>query len=363
MDEKMKKTLTYVLAGFGGFIFLLFLISSCSKRSYDYEDLVEQMIKVTKNYFEDNKDKLPAQDKDTQTYTLKKMISDGKIEELSKLFKKDDIKCDGNVIVTNNNGNYLYTPYLNCGDDYNTVYLKDKIIENSLVEQGVGLYETNNEYVFKGEINNNYVSINENLYRIVKINEDGTLRLLSMNELKNKKWDDRYNEEYHSNSGINEYELNSINSRIKETITEYYNDEASWPDETKAYIVSQDVCIGKRSEQDPTKDGSAECSKKIADQQLSLLAAYEYMQASLDPGCNSTISKSCKNYNWIASSGIQSWSITTDAESSRYAYVISDTLYLKTCNNQSYLNIVFNLTEKAIYIDGDGTQENPYIFK
>lgn len=363
MDEKMKKTLTYVLAGFGGFIFLLFIISSCTKKTYDFEDLVEDMVDVTQKYYENNKDKLPSQDKDTQTYTLKKMISDGKIEELSKLFDKEDIKCDGNVTVINNNDNYLYTPYLSCGEDYSTLYLKDKLIEDSLVEQGVGLYETNNEYVYKGEVKNNYVSIEEQLYRIIKINEDGSLRLIAETPLKYIYWDDRYNSERNSNKGINEYEINSIDSRIKNALKEYYENEEIFTKTLKPYIVTQDLCIGKRTEADPTKDGSAECSIKMANQNLGALVVYEYLQASLDPECNNTISTSCTNYNWLNDSKFSTWTLTANPETSYQAFAISGSVYTKNCNTQSNVNVVFNITDKAIYLDGDGTELNPYTFK
>ena len=36
-------------------------------------------------------------------------------------------------------------------------YLSDVIIENSLVEKGVGLYSVNDEYIMKGEVKNNFV--------------------------------------------------------------------------------------------------------------------------------------------------------------------------------------------------------------
>ena len=364
MDEKMKKTLLYVLAGFAGFIILLFLISSCSKRTYDYEDLVQQMLKVTKNYYKENKDQLPSQDKDTQSYTLKKMISDGKIEELSELFNDDSIKCDGNVTVINNNGYYLYTPYLSCGEKYNTTYLKDKVIENSLVESDVGLYEVNNNYVFKGEVKNNFVNIAGKIYRIIRINEDGSMRIIEIKGQQNIPWDNRYNDDYNLTTGINEYEYNSLDSRIKETLKDYYDKKAGFTDETKQYFTTFDLCIGKRSISDTTADGSTECAKKIANQPLGLLTVYEYLQASLDKGCTSSLDANCKNYNWMSTAKLSSWMATADIETSKKAFkVIRGDAKISDCNSGSSVLAVLNLTEKAIYVDGDGTEENPYTFQ
>ena len=133
MDQKTIKMLSYVIGGFAGFIFILFLISSCANRKYTFEKLENRMLKIAQEMYKDDESELPSQDKDTKTITLKKMISDGKIDDVSKLFKRDDLKCNGTVTITNNNGYYNYSPYLSCGSEYETKYLKDKIIEDSLV--------------------------------------------------------------------------------------------------------------------------------------------------------------------------------------------------------------------------------------
>lgn len=363
MDQKMMKTLGAIIAGFVVFILILFLISSCTNHKYTYDKLESKMMEVAKTYFEVKKDELPALDKDSKTLTLKKMISDGKIEELTELFDDENVKCDGNVTVTNNNGFYVYSPYLSCGKDYETKYLKDKIIEDSLVEEGFGLYEVKDSYIMKGEVQNNFVKFNEQLFRIVRINENGTIRLYQVNGLKQKKWDDRYNPDIKFNSGINEYEINGLDSRLKESIEAYYNDSTAWPDEVKGYITTQDLCIGKRSKNDVTKDGSTECSKKLSNQPFGVLAVYEYLQATLDSTCSNTLDKACKNYNWIARIQNNGWTLTADAESSQFVYTIYQTPLLNTCSASATINAVFNLTEKAVYVSGTGTETDPYIFK
>ncbi len=363
MDQKMMKTLGGIIAGFVVFIFILFIISSCSKTTYTYETLETKMMEVAKSYFEAKEDELPKEDKDTKTLTLKKMISDGKIEELTELFDNEEIKCDGNVTVTNNNGFYVYTPYLKCGKDYESVYLKDKIIENSLVESGIGLYAEKDQYIMKGEVKNNYVKMANQLFRIIRINEDGTIRLLQNEGLKQQVWDDRFNPDYNYNGGINEYYYNSLNSRIKDSVENYYKDGNVWSDETKAYIVNSDLCIGKRSEADITKDGSTECSKKLNNQAFGLLTVYEVMQASLDPNCNSSVARACRNYNWFANIEESIWTATADAEKSQYVFLLYQIPTIANANSYANINVVFNLTEKAVYVSGDGTQENPYVFK
>lgn len=359
MNEKTIKILGGVIAGFVIVIIILFLLSSCSKGSMTYEKLEKKMMKVAQDYFEKNEKELPSQDGDTKTYTLKKMISDGKIDELEELFDREDIKCDGNITVSNNGGYYLYTPYLNCGKDYETKYLKDKIIEDSLVESGAGLYEVKDEYIMKGEVKNNYISFDGETYRIIRINEDGSIRVIKQNGILKQVWDNRYNADFKSASGINEYTYNGLDSRIKENIEKYYKEE--FDDSKKGYILSQTLCTGKRTKDDITKDGSTECSQKLENQPFGLIAIYEYMQASLDDDCNKLTDKVCKNYNWLATFETSFWTITANSEMSKQAYLISYNVSPANCNNSSSINVVFNFDPKLTYSTGTGTQEDPYV--
>lgn len=362
MDPKLVKIFGGVIAGFLVFIIILFMIASCSKSSYTYEKLQEKMLSVAKKYYEENEKELPANDQDTKVYTLKKMISDGKIDELNKLFGDDSIKCDGNVTVTNNNGYYLYSPYLTCGKDYESIYLNKVIIENSLVETGVGLYENGDEYLMRGEVKDNYVDFNNQLFRIIKINDDGTIKLIQDEKMGRSVWDNRYNQDFKSNNGINEYIVNDINSRIKDFIDEYYADDKKWPAEAKAYIVNKDLCIGKRSVDDTSKDGSTECSKKLEAQPFGLIAAYEYLAASLDESCLSAKDKTCRNYNWFNTFETDIYTLTASAVDSRTVFNVYRGIEEQLASSSGGVNITVNITDKAVYVSGTGTKEDPYIF-
>ncbi len=362
MDPKLMKVFGGVIAGFFVFIIILFMVASCSKKTYTYDKLQEKMLAVAKAYYEENEKELPANDQDTKIYTLKKMIADDKIDEISKLFGDDSIKCDGNVTVTNNNGYYLYSPYLSCGKDYESTYLNKVIIDNSLVETGVGLYEVGDEYIMRGEVKNNYVKFNDQLFRIIRINDDGTIKLLQYEKAGRSVWDNRYNQDTKGTNGINEYIINDINSRIKEFVDEYYQDETKWPKEAKAYIVNKDLCIGKRAIDDTSKDGSTECSKILESQPFGLVAAYEFLAASLDPSCNATKDKTCRNYNWFSTYKTDIHTLTASSADTRTIYNMYRGLTDQYASTSGNVNITVNITDKAVYISGDGTLEDPYVF-
>lgn len=362
MDPKLMKIFGGVIAGFFVFIIILFMIASCSKTTYTYEKLQEKMLDIAKNYYKENEKELPANDQDTKVYTLKKMIADGKIDEVSDLFDDDSIRCDGNVTVTNNNGYYLYSPYLTCGKDYESTYLSSVIIKNSLVESGVGLYEVGDQYIMRGEVKDNYVKFNDQLFRIIRINDDGTIKLIQVNRAGRSVWDNRYNQEYKGTNGINEYVINDINSRIKEFVDEYYQDETKWPNEAKAYIVNKDLCIGKRNSEDTSKDGSTECSKTLESQPFGLIAAYEFLVASLDPSCNTTKDKTCRNYNWLNTFKTDIHTLTASSNDSRTIFNMYRGLSEQYASTSGDINVTVNITDKAVYVSGNGTEEDPYIF-
>jgi len=358
MNEKMMKTIGIIIGAFVVFIIIIFLMSKCGKGSHSYKQLVDRMVKEAKSYYKSNEKELPTEDKDTATLTLKKMISDERIPELSEYLGKEDAKCDGYVTVINNSGYYLYIPTLTCGKDYQTKTLKDQIIENSIVEKGVGLYQVNDEYIFKGEVKDNYVKLGEDLYRIIRINTDGSIKLIGLDKSNYYVWDNRYNADINHNDGINEFIYNNLNSRIKDSLEELYKSD-KYTDDYKSHIVSQDLCVGKRSEEDTTKDGSTECAQKVTGQNLGLIAVYEYLQASLSPSCEKPTDYGCKNYNWL--SDFNTWSITASADKSSKVWKVAEEIYTTTASNTGKIAPTIVINDLTVYEEGTGTETDPYI--
>ena len=331
MSPKLLKKLGLIIGIFIGIIIILFLFASCSKggSSSKIKSIRTDMVQYAYKYYQkkENKDDLPQDDGSSTSLSLKKIIEAGYMSEPTEAYNDDSIKCSGEVVIENNNGHYLYTPIIECKSDkkdnnVESVSLRDKIIEDQLVETSVGLYAVGNTYVERGEVENNYVMIDDNLYRIVRINEDGTIRLITVKPVNNVRWDNRYNLDQKNNSGINDYIANDINSRINEKLIEAYNDQTN---KLKSYIVTQSLCIGKRSAADTTKDGSTECSQSVKTQ-FGSLAVYEYLQASLDKQCELPESSSCLNYNWLSNKEIHGWTITADAESNNKAFQLNGTV-------------------------------------
>ena len=91
--------------------------------------------------------------------------------------------------------------------------LKEKLLgtnDSNVVTSGDGLYSkttsTGTTYYFKGAVENNYVKFADKVWRIVRINEDGTMRLITQdNVISSQKFNSAYNtydKMYYTNSEI-----------------------------------------------------------------------------------------------------------------------------------------------------------------
>lgn len=359
MNDKIKKIMIIVIGVFVVFFLFLFLLSSCKKKLTP-ERLESEIVDKTKDYYSYNEDELPT-DGMVLTLSLGDLVTKGIIDELEDLLEKNTT-CSGNIVIENNNGYYMYSPSLSCTSlkgEYTTTNLKEVLLEN-VVTSGSGLYNINNAYYFRGDTVNNYIKFDGILWRITKINEDGTIRLLEDNRRTAVQWDDRYNSLKLSNTGINNYVNNGVNSRIKDYLEKIYNSEEVLSNDGKGYIKQTKLCVGKRSPEETNNTGSIECSETIENQYVGLLQVNEYILASLDVNCVKTSSIDCTNYNYLAKFVSPYWTITSNSENNYQVYKISNNVNLSNANNSSMARLVINISENTS-VTGTGTEDDPYL--
>ncbi|MDD4187235.1 MAG: hypothetical protein PHX04_00445 [Bacilli bacterium] len=357
IDQKLLKTMGFALGCIIIFIIIIALISSCIRnKKYTYEELEAKLINLSKNYYDSNKESLPKDGENTSLKT-EYFITNGNLKHLTLTTGET---CFGEIIVSNSNGYYLYSPILTCGD-IKTINLTDKLKED-VTTTGEGLYNYGSSYIYRGENINNYLLIGEGLYRIIKINHNDEIRIIENKRSESTSWDNRYNIDKNSNEGINDFISNNINSRIKSKLEESYDGD-KFTDEEKAYFVKQDLCIGKRSIKDNVDDGSIECSATIENQMFGLITVNEYLQASLDANCLNITSPSCTNYNYLAKLESSTWTLTADKDTSYKAYRLDYSISLTNTSNSSGVAIVAHLNKNTLYQSGTGTLNDPYIIK
>lgn len=347
-------------------IFLLMFVSCTSKgKKYSYEEIEKLLVQKTKQAYGKSSN-LPSLNQKVEV-SMNDLVSKDLVKSMSEYTQDETTSCSAKVTIYNNNGYYLYVPNIDCGEKYKSSTLYGALIKDSLTESGNGLYKVNDEYIFKGDQVNNYVKLSGTLYRVISINDDGTIRIIEDKRSNSNvtPWDDRYNAgEGVSHKGINNYYANGLSSRLRDKIIDIYNSD-TYSDEVKAYFVSKESCIGKRSINEMENSGIYECSVKSEAYPISVIALYEYFRASLDTNCTGIENESCTNYNYFSESLNNFWTITADKDTTYKAYkLLAGSIRLQDASNTTGIKIVTTLTNDILINNGgDGSSANPYVVK
>jgi len=394
MDKKLIKY-AGILVGVLFIIILFLIVMNALKggRKYTFEEMENKLVSAAKEYVSDKKknniDILPDSPLSEPYYlSMSVLVNENYISDTTI---KGDINCSGGVNIYNAGYElYDYIPELNCGTQA-IVKLSDKVLEDNDfgVVIGSGLYQRVNgkfvtntqdlvggssdsiEYVFRGDEVNNYVKIDDNLWRIVAIDENNNILVIFNNVVqKPTTWDDKYNEEINKYQGINIYESNGLESNIYKVVQDFFEGKLAlfnreeYSAKTKYLTIPMDLCIGKRSTTEEEINGSIECKTVLENQNVGLLPAYYYMSASLDSSCNNIISKNCGNFNYLSQFDDYWWLLTANSENTNEAYVIAKKYAQSTnCSFKSSVRPIIKLGSRAVYKSGDGTLDNPYEVK
>ncbi len=360
MKKKMIRFMLIILGIVVIFILILWVLSLFTKKEYSYEEMEEVLKNAAVSYFAEHQDRLPTEDQivEIEDTTL---VASEKMKELSEYTSKD--QCSGTVTVEKAGNDYIYQPYLNCGDNYTTKEIVSLLTEN-VVSEGYGLYHIKDNYIFRGEIVNNYIKLDRSLWRIIKITANNELVLIKeLDTSYGNPWDDRYNEQSKYTIGINNYK----NSRMKEYLTTLYNNKEEGSilsAKDRKNLTSFNLCIGKRSSKEKGSDNSIECREILENQKIGLLTLSDYIAASTDVNCNSAETPSCQNYNYLAND-YSWWLATANSENTFSAYSITETgsILVQNTNYYSAIRPVIQLKANLLYKSGDGSLNKPYKIK
>ena len=354
-----KKTILTVIGIIIVIIIVFLLLNIIGTKLFskkDYNEIRRIMESAAMNYVDDNSDKYEIDEKSEVKIEVKKLIDNKYMKEIEKYTKNKKEKCDGEVIVTNTNDEYKYTAMLNCNKNIEDKTISKYIEDNEpIVENGNGLYKIDEKLVYRGDNVNNYLSFDEKIWRIIRI-EDEKLVLISTEESERFEWDDRYNISYESEVGINDYNV----SRIKETLQQEYDENRIVTEDNKKFLTKYSIPIGSRSTNETTTNNSVESNKLLDNQIVGLIAAGDYLQASTDSNCNTTTSVSCINYNYLASFENDYWTITADKDTTYYIYEVNKGLNLTYADAALTIKPVVMLGKNTAYAGGNGSENNPY---
>lgn len=204
--------------------------------------------------------------------------------------------------------------------------LSESIINNnSIVTSGDGLYYDGDNHTFKGNVTNNYIYYSGLMWRIVRINKDKTIKLVSEEVLTNLNWDYKEN-----------VEISSFNNWI--------NDEILLNLSHQEYLINNDTC------KDIIEDvKEIKCEKYIENNKIGFLSVNEYIEAE---GKKSYLNNS---KSW--------WLSNTDSKNNLW-YVNSNGGVSNTNSDESHgIRLTLTLNKTIVSTAGNGSKENPFVIE
>ena len=365
MKDLGKKKLLIITGGIIGLvvvIVIILLIYNAIFGSTSYKDIENKVKQAAIKYYETNKELLPQSEKEQVTITDTTLTAAGYLDSMSKLTKDmKGVTCSASVMVSYVEKEYRYTVLLDCGDNYSTKTFTSYIQDNEkTVYTGQGLYDLNGELVYRGENPNNYVKFSGKIWRIVKIENDQVMLILN-EKSERSVWDDRFNNDRNRTDGFNNYSV----SRVYEKLQTIYQEDSLLNKESKKLLAAHPLYVGKRYDTDIYNDGSIEKSNLVEDQYIGLLPIYDYINASIDENCNSVLTDSCTNYNYLNHFEYNWWTLTGDNSNSYKVYRISSEGIIEAVRaaTNGYIRPVVYLAKDVLYASGTGTESDPYIIK
>lgn len=357
-----KNSSIYILVGFVILLIIIItlvvVVNKKEKKASGYTDVESRLVSAAKRYYEKYPEQLPQMSVPT-SIDAEKLIENSYLKPFSEMVD-ENVECTGHVKVYKNDDNYAYFPYLNCGTNYKSTKLSDKIKEDNLVTDGAGLYKINNEYIYRGEYPNNYVKFNNEIWRIVKINDDGSIKLISMSKKLDKTtWDNRYNNEKRGNTGKNDFKI----SRILEELKKSYEENKYVSKENKELLIKENWCIGKTTEGNTQIENLNLCNDIYEDLYIGLLSIDEILIPSLDENCKNIFDGACTNYNYFTEINV-GWTLTASQDNTNIVFLGNQgSIAMKTASAMNNIRPVININPDTLYKSGDGTEKTPYIIE
>ncbi|MEE3342753.1 MAG: hypothetical protein VZS44_01535 [Bacilli bacterium] len=344
----------------GVVVFSLIYYNFFFKKSYS--EIEGIMADAAKQYYSEHKKGLPKIPGDTTEVKVSTLVAGDYMKSISDYVKDEDVACKAVVRVTNVNNNYRYNPLLDCGryHSYEMMidHLKTKV---KVVTEKDGLYQIGDDLVYRGEKINNHVKFAGQSWRIIKISNDKMI-LIYDDKLEKTVWDDRYNKNRDNSVGINDYSV----SRIKDYLAKLYRgSKLIKSDSDKLLLSNFNLDIGKVGEDDDDHKGDLVRSSTISNQYIGMLNLSEFMNASLDKECASASSQSCSNYNYLAESEYNYWTITGDKNTTHkvFKFIADEGTSLSNANSPTYVRPVVAIVKDAVFVSGNGSLKKPYVFR
>lgn len=231
-----------------------------------------------------------------------------------------------------------------------------ELLLKEVVNSGDGLYKDTydmSRYFYKGASPKNYITFNNEMWRIISLEEDGSLKIIKDESIGQRTWSNNttWDKPVEINTYLNTEYLNSISTNYDKIITrdfktgiikELLNDDLT----NQIYEENQTIWNGK----------------------IGLISVSEYLRLNSNVEMCGTAKKAsentsnCKNTTWLLKSFFWTISETDDIGTDIRATVVGDGgAPAVIINDSGKMNVhpVLSIS-KDTKLCGSGTEENPY---
>ena len=273
-----------------------------------------------------------------------------------------------------------------------------EFLKTNIVTTGDGLYKDiydDNRYIYRGASPNNYIKLGNDMYRIIAIESDKTLKVIKNGIIGTIAFDSAgYRDKASdgsagsycslSNNGCNAWSINNnfmfgsyTGTVLKDAeLNTYLNNEWYAHLDYSSFIISHDFNIGMVNYEDADMSNSINNEKKyIIKSKIGLMNITDYVKASTNTVCKSvkayrgdeTCYSRSEDYNWIYKDIVQNgnypWTITPTSVTNATVLNLSSpqgNIIVNVADVEAGIAPVFYLNSNIV-LKGDGSSISPYV--
>lgn len=277
--------------------------------------------------------------------------------------------------------------------------IASEMLKEKMTTTGDGLYLGEYEstgdakkYIYKGANPDNYITFNNETWRILSVEGDKTIKIIRENSIGSRPFDSKGLRDSTSNgaggtycvqgsNGCNAWAINDnfvngtksgsvlkdaeLNTYLNGAYLETINGD-------KQYIVNHDFNVGTPGDKSDTEDIATDVQQEALykwNGKIGLMTVTEILKTTTDTGCtslkvgnNSSSKSACSNNNWLWPKSDWLWTISPASTNSYSVWEVASSGYVFNSSGVYYdegvLPTVY-LTSDIILL-GEGTQDKPY---
>lgn len=231
------------------------------------------------------------------------------------------VTIDTSKVNTNKNGTYEVIYKVRDSFSNETIKIRTVKVEqilNKIVEK-----DTDKTNVYKGSTENNYIKLDGIIFKIVGLNDDGSVKVVSKDSLAAVDY-----------NGVDDWLNDYFYNKLSDSAKEYIKTDSKWCNE-KIY----------------NPENYSKCNSYSKKKAVGLLSVADINNSKGEDG----------SYNILNTT--KTWTSNISSENKTITYYISDGY--QDINNKTNLAIypTINIKKDSNIIKGDGTNDNPYILK